>query len=62
MSITAKKKIATGRYPCHCCHKKDSISWSDKRQSFICDNCLKTFDPAIIARRNGMAVEQLTLC
>jgi hypothetical protein len=52
----------TSRFPCHCCHKKDAIYWSDKRQCFICENCLKTFDRAIIARRNDITVEQLTLC
>ena len=50
------------RYPCHCCHKKAVIYWSEKRQCFICENCLKTFDAAIIARRNDMTLEQLTLC
>lgn len=62
MTMAVKKKTAVGRYTCHCCHKKDAISWSDKRHTFMCENCLKTFDPAIIARRNGVAVEQLTLC
>ncbi|MHB1361559.1 MAG: hypothetical protein ACYCW5_03035 [Thermoleophilia bacterium] len=50
------------RYPCHCCHKKAAIYWSEKRRCFICENCLKTFDPAIIAARNDMTLEQLTLC
>jgi DNA-directed RNA polymerase subunit M/transcription elongation factor TFIIS len=60
---TAKEKIPTSqRFPCHCCHKQGAVYWSEKRQSFICENCLKTFDQAIIARRNGMAVEQLSLC
>jgi len=62
MNLATRKKTTPGRYPCHCCHKKESVSWSQKRQCFICDNCLKTFDAAIIARRNGMLVEQLTLC
>ena len=50
------------RYPCHCCHKKASVYWSGKRRCFICESCLKTFDPAVIARRNDTMVEQLTLC
>jgi transposase len=55
-------KIMPSRYPCHCCHKKAAVYWSEKRQSFICENCLKTFDRAVIAKRNGLAVEQLTFC
>ncbi|MHB8143658.1 MAG: hypothetical protein ACYDGX_08370 [Thermoleophilia bacterium] len=58
----SKQKSATHRYPCHCCHKPAAIVWHDKRQCFLCENCLKTFDSAIIASRNGLAVEQLTLC
>ncbi len=62
MSDEAQNRSTSVRYPCHCCHKKASIYWSEKRQSFICENCLKTFDAAVIARRNGMTAEQLTHC
>lgn len=62
MSTATEKKTTVGRYPCHCCHKNGVVYWSEKRQSFICDNCMKTFDSAVIAKRNGLAVEQLTLC
>lgn len=62
MSTSAEKKGTVNRYPCHCCNKKDAVYWSDKRQGFICENCQKVFDSAIIARRNGLAVEQLSLC
>lgn len=57
-----RKNSLTHRYPCHCCHKSAAVLWNDKRQCFICDNCLKTFDRAVIAARHGLAVEQLTLC
>jgi len=62
MNDSKGKKRDTVRYPCHCCHKKASVSWSEKRQSFICENCLKTFDRAVIAARNDLILEQLTLC
>jgi hypothetical protein len=57
-----RKKTPANRYPCHCCHKAAAVYWSEKRQCFICENCLKTFDRAVIAKRNGLAVEQLSLC
>jgi hypothetical protein len=60
--VASKQNQPVVKFPCHCCHKKDSLQWSEKRQSYICENCLKTFDPAIVARRNGMALEQLSLC
>jgi uncharacterized Zn ribbon protein len=62
MSTSTDKKPTTRRYPCHCCNKQGAVYWSEKRQSFICENCLKTFNQEIIARRNGMAVEQLSFC
>jgi len=62
MSELKESQKTSARYPCHCCHKKAVIYWSEKRQCFICENCLKTFDRAIIARRNDIALEQLTLC
>lgn len=62
MSTSTQKKDIANRYPCHCCNKKDVVYWSDKRQSFICENCQKSFDSAIIAHRNGITVEQLSLC
>ncbi|MFA5801613.1 MAG: hypothetical protein WC911_03965 [Thermoleophilia bacterium] len=62
MSDPAEDASTTQRYTCHCCHKRASIYWSDKRLTFICDNCKKTFDAAVIARRNDMTLEQLTLC
>ncbi|MHB9112649.1 MAG: hypothetical protein ACYC4D_08525 [Thermoleophilia bacterium] len=62
MTDSNEKPRSSARYPCHCCHKKATVSWSEKRQSFICENCLKTFDRAVIAARNDMTVEQLTLC
>ena len=62
MSTTKDKKTSTQRYPCHCCHKQGVVYWSERRQSFICENCLKTFNQEIIAKRNGMAVEQLSFC
>jgi hypothetical protein len=62
MSTLTTEKSTSPRYPCHCCHKPESVYWSQKRSSFICENCLKTFDRAVIAKRNGLAVEQLTLC
>lgn len=62
MSDPAEPTSITQRYTCHCCHKRASIYWAEKRQTFICDNCKKTFDAAVIARRNDMTLEQLTLC
>ncbi|MHB1324884.1 MAG: hypothetical protein ACYDGS_04225 [Thermoleophilia bacterium] len=62
MSEEPQNRSTSQRYPCHCCHKKETVGWSEKRQCFICENCLKTFDAAVIARRNGMTAEQLTLC
>ena len=62
MSDPAGHTSTTQRYNCHCCHKRASISWSEKRQTFICENCKKTFDAAVIARRNDTTLEQLTLC
>ena len=62
MSTQTTKNTASNRFPCHCCHKKASVYWLEKRQTFICENCMKTFDRAIIARRNGMAAEQLSFC
>ena len=56
------KKMIPNRFPCHCCHKPDTVYWLEKRQTFICGNCMKTFDRAIIAARNGMAAEQLSFC
>ncbi|MHB0866631.1 MAG: hypothetical protein ACYC6B_03570 [Thermoleophilia bacterium] len=58
----AKKTNIPTRYPCHCCHKQEAVYWSQKRDSFICGNCLKTFDRAVIASRNGPAAQQMTLC
>lgn len=58
----AKKKIIPSRYPCHCCHKQEAVYWSIKRDSFMCENCFKTFDRAVIVSRNGPAAQQLTLC
>ena len=62
MSERTSKHVHGQRYPCHCCHKKATVYWSEKRQCFICENCLKTFDRAVIAARNDMTAEQLTLC
>ncbi len=62
MNDSTDRRGLSGHYPCHCCHKKATVHWSEKRQCFICDNCLKTFDWAVIARRNDMTMEQLTLC
>jgi transcription elongation factor Elf1 len=62
MSKSNDTKGTTTRYPCHCCNKKDVVAWSDKRQSFICENCQKVFDSAVIAHRNGVDVEQLSFC
>lgn len=62
MSTSVTEKSTSRRYPCHCCHKKAAIYWSEKRRCFICESCLKTFDAAVIARRNDLTVEQLTLC
>ena len=62
MNNSTDKKPASRRFPCHCCHKQGVVYWSEKRQSFICENCLKTFNQEIIAKRNGMAVEQLSFC
>ncbi|MHB8793572.1 MAG: hypothetical protein ACYC6O_09595 [Thermoleophilia bacterium] len=62
MDDSKENPRSSARYPCHCCHKKATVSWSEKRQSFICQNCLKTFDRAVIAARNDMTMEQLTLC
>lgn len=59
---TRGRQAIPNRFPCHCCHKPDSVYWLEKRQTFICGNCMKTFDRAIIAARNGMAAEQLSFC
>lgn len=62
MRASKGKTDSVNRYPCHCCRKKDTVSWSEKRQGFVCDNCQKVFDRAVIARRNGVTAEQLSLC
>ena len=62
MTKSASKDKAATRYPCHCCHKPAAIYWHEKRQCFICENCLKTFDSAVIAKRNGSADVQMSLC
>jgi len=62
MNDCTEKYTTSARYPCHCCHKKATVSWSEKRQGYMCANCLKTFDRAVIAARNDMNAEQLTLC
>ena len=62
MNETTDNKPTSQRYPCHCCNKQNAVYWSEKRKNFICENCLKTFHQDIIAKRNGMAVEQLSLC
>ena len=56
------KKTKKNRYPCHCCHKPDAIYWHEQRECFICENCLKTFDRAVIAKRNRIEAEQLSFC
>ncbi len=62
MGASTGKDMSRQKYPCHCCNKQGAVYWSEKRRSFICGNCLKTFDKAIIARRHGIPAEQLTLC
>ncbi|MBI5871181.1 MAG: transposase [Actinobacteria bacterium] len=62
MTDSLEKTHSSASFPCHCCHKKATVSWSEKRNGFICSNCLKTFDRAVIAARNDMTTEQLTLC
>lgn len=62
MSASRERKGTVNRYPCHCCRKKDTVYWSEKRQGFVCENCQKVFDRAVIARRNGVTTEQLSLC
>ncbi len=61
VSTETQKTAPSQRYPCHCCRKPASVYWSEKRRCFICENCLKTFDLAVIAKRNGLAAEQLSL-
>ena len=52
------RKLKRRYLRCHTCYST-SVYYSLKRATCLCENCLKAFDPLVIARRNQIDLDYL---